>query len=371
MGANSTASAWLDIDLDALAANYRFFQDITSDQCHVAGILKADAYGIGMQKALAVFENMQCPFYFVATLGEALALRGLTAKPVAVLDGLFTGAEDLYIHHNLLPVLNGLDDIMRWNACARRHSISLPAILHFDTGMNRLGMDHDDTARLLDDLSLLAGLQIVAVMSHFSCADDKDHPETAVQSARFAAIADRFPQAMKSLANSSGIMRSTACHYDLVRPGMAVYGLNPTPETDNPMRPVIRLSARILQIRKARKNETVGYGQTHHFNRDRTLATVAVGYGDGFPRYLGNRGTLYYKEHPCPIVGRVSMDLTVIDVSDVPAPIAAGDVVEVIGARQSADDLAKDAGTIGYEILTALGRRYHRRYDTKQDSKQA
>lgn len=351
----SRDAAILTVDLGAVAANYAILKKKAGPACAVAGVIKADAYGLGMEKVWAALENAGCPFYFVATPDEALALRRLTKKPVAVLYGPLPGAEDDFIRHNIVPVLNAPDDIARWRAAADRHRLRLAAILHFDTGMNRLGLTVPPDEVTVD------GLDIMCVMSHFACADEKDSPVTAVQFEKFTKIAAHFPAVKKSIAASSGIFRSADYCLDMARPGMALYGLNPAPEVANPMRPVISLSARILQVKKIRKGETVGYGASFRAANDMTVATVALGYADGFLRALGNRGALWHNGIACPVIGRVSMDLVTVDVTAA-SSVKAGDFIEVIGPHQSADDLAAAAETIGYEILTSLGSRYRRVY---------
>ncbi|PJB72263.1 MAG: alanine racemase [Alphaproteobacteria bacterium CG_4_9_14_3_um_filter_47_13] len=361
------ASAWLRIDLGALAANYNIFKTLALPGCKVAGVIKADGYGLGVDQVFAALETQSCPFYFLATLDEALHIRRLTKKPVAVLGGLYKGAEDIYCHENILPVLNSLEDISNWQKKASTLGIKLPALLHFDTGMNRLGLDAQEAQTLCRDPARISGLDILYLISHFSCADEKNHPATKVQYDKFVKISSFFPAVKKSLANSSGSFRAKEYHFDLLRPGMALYGLNPVPEQENPMKPVVRLDTRILQIRSVIKNETVGYGETYRFDKNTRLATVALGYADGFLRSLGNstndrKAVLYYNGIACPVVGRVSMDAVTLDIGHLdPCPVA-GETMEVIGAHQTADDLATAAGTIGYEILTSLGSRYFREY---------
>lgn len=353
-------TALLTIDRDAIAHNYRIIRQKLSPKTSIASVVKTDSYGLGMEHIHAVLEQEGCGLYFVATPDEAMALRRLTAHPVAVLGGVFADLENDYIRHDLTPVLNSLEEIKRWQEAARQKNAALPAIVHFDTGMNRLGLDAKETETLLQEPQRLNGLDVKIVMSHFACADEKSHPKTTEQQRLFSRIAAHFPKAKKSLASSSGIFRSPDYHHDIVRPGMALYGLNPTPETGNPMRPVVTLETRILQVRNARKDETVGYGATHQFDKDTVLATIALGYGDGIFRSLGNRGTFYYKGSPCPVVGRISMDLVTVDMGkNNPQP---GEMIEIIGPHQSVDQLATAAETIGYEILTALGSRYRRLY---------
>lgn len=363
-GIPAHALAVLTVDLRAVAANYGLLRSRLRPGCAAAAMIKADGYGLGAAQVRAALYAEGCRDFFVATPEEAFALpAGGADETIAVLNGFPSGAEDDGAASGFVPVLNGLDDIARWRAAAARRGSRLPAMIHFDTGMNRLGLGPDETVRLLEDPdALLAGIEVRAVMSHFACADEKDHPLTRRQYERFCAIAARFPQARASLANSSGIFRDEAYHFDLVRPGMALYGLNPLPEQDNPMTPAVTAQARILQVRTAGKGESTGYGGSYRFEKDTLLATVALGYADGFLRSLGNHGALYYRGRPCPIRGRVSMDLTIVETGHLPVPPRAGEMMEIVGPHQSADALADSAGTIGYEILTGLGRRYHRVY---------
>lgn len=352
--------AALTVDLGAIAENYNLVRRTVGPSCVASAVVKADSYGLGMAPVVAALENQDCPLYIVATPDEALALRPLTAKPILALGGTFGTAADDYIRHNITPALNSLEAIADWRNAARRHGIRLPAALHFDTGMNRLGLATRETAALLDDPAALDGLDVTLVMSHFACADEAGHPLNKQQYERFAVIAARFPKARKSLANSSGTFRDPAWHFDMVRPGQALYGLNPTPEAPNPVRPAVSLEARILQVKTALKGETVGYGASHKLNKDTVVATTALGYADGIFRSLGNKGTLYHQGRACPVIGRISMDYVTVDLGT--APARPGDMLEVLGPHQSADDLASSAGTIGYEILTALGGRYRRIY---------
>ena len=230
--------------------------------------------------------------------------------------------------------------------------------------MNRLGLGSVETDKLLREMEMLDGLDVVGIMSHFACADEKGHPLNDVQYGVFSEIARAFPNAEKSLSNSSAIFRDSRYHFDVARPGMALYGLNPTPEAQNPMQPVVTLKVPIVRTRIVYKDASVGYGATYRFEKDTPIATVSAGYADGILRALSNKGSFYWKGYHCPIRGRVSMDLTTVDLSAVPENERPrpGDFMEVIGNHQSADELAADAGTIGYEILTALGNRYERFY---------
>jgi alanine racemase len=234
--------------------------------------------------------------------------------------------------------------------------------LHLDTGMARLGLDAGEQARLAEDHSLLAGIELLYVMSHLACADEPTHPLNAEQAARFARACAALPRLPRSFANSSGLFLGADYASDLARPGCALYGINPTPGAPNPMLPVIRLEAPILQIRDIPAGASVGYGASFVAARPSRIATIAVGYADGYLRSLSGQGVAAYRDMILPMVGRVSMDLITLDVTDAPG-IAPGDVLQLIGgAAPSPDDLAARAGTIGYEILTSLGDRYRRAY---------
>ncbi|MDB5492157.1 MAG: alanine racemase [Micavibrio sp.] len=354
-----TAAALLDINLDAVADNIRLLQS-RAPKAAMAGVVKANAYGTGMEQVAKVHRSLGTNTFFVATLDEGIALRKVlgVGPEIGILGGLFHGAEGEYPAHDLMPVLNCLGDVERWTE-------GRPAILHIDTGMRRLGLDTKETERLKKDPSLVANLNTAIVMSHFACADEPGHPLTPEQFAKFNDILALFPKARKSLSNSAGIFVSADYHFDLVRPGMAVYGLNPTSGEPNPMKPVVQIKTRILQIRDALDGETVGYAASHTAKGVRRIATVALGYADGFLRSLSNRGKMFWRGQEVPIVGRVSMDLVTLDVTEVQGQPVAGDWVEVLGAGQDADTLAAAAGTIGYEILTDLGNRYARSYSGK------
>lgn len=357
-----TASSHLTIDLNALADNYGQLQNIASDQCQIAGVIKANAYGLGAAQVFNKLKSLNCPQIFVATLDEALALRANdTNTPIAVLGGLFTGAGAEYIEHNITPVLNSPIDIKTWSGVAKDQNATLPAFIHFDTGMNRLGLSANEASTLINDQSVLNNLDVQLIMSHFACADDKDHSLTQEQANKFAALAAHFPNAQKSLSNSPGLFTDPTYHYDLARPGYALYGGNPTPHLKNPMKPVVHLKSRILQIRNAKKGETVGYAASHVFEKDTKIATIALGYADGFLRSGSSKAKVYCNDTPCNVLGRISMDLVSIDIDQFP-DLQQGDWIEILGHNQSVDDLARTTGTIGYEILTNLGARYKRHY---------
>ncbi len=350
-----TETALLEIDLDALVRNIGLLQDKIGPAVSIAGVVKADAYGVGMERVAAIHQRLGTRTFFVATLDEGIALRALLGAgyEIAILGGLFHEAEDVYPRYGLTPVLNALEDVARWG---RRPD---PVMIHIDTGMRRLGFDARDVETMKASPGILEGLNISAILSHFACADEPGHPLTQVQFKLFSDIARLFPGIRKSLCNSAGIFVSPDYHVDMVRPGMAVYGLNPTPGQANPMEPVVQLKVRVLQVREIEKGDTVGYGAGWMAESPRRIATVALGYADGFLRSLSNRGTLFWNRQPYPVVGRISMDLVTADVTGAPT-LKAGDWMEVLGPSQDVDTLAAAAGTIGYEILTSLGSRYRR-----------
>ena len=349
----------LEVDLAAIIANWRSLQNGAGN---VAAVLKADAYGLGAAHVAPALYAAGCRHVFVAHLDEALAIRPLLpGAMLAVLNGLWPGTEATYVAHDLRPVLGSLAEIAAWAAEARRRERRLPALLHIDTGMNRLGLSDPELDTLADDPSLLDGIGLEYVMTHLVSAENPTDPTNDRQRTRFAAACARLPPARRSLANSSGLFLGPAYASHLARPGAALSGINPTPNRPNPMRPAVRLHARILQTRDIPTGASVGYNGIWTAARPSRIATVSVGYADGYPRSLGNQANACFDGSPVPLVGRVSMDLTTFDVTDTPAAVP-GTWLELIGPGNPIDDVAIRAGTNGYEILTSLGRRYARTY---------
>jgi len=362
--AERAALAVLTIDLAAIAENYRMLAaKVAPAEC--AGVVKADAYGLGVAKVAPALQRAGCRTFFVAMLAEGLVLRDLLPDAaIYVLDGLHGADPVAFIAAGLRPVLVSLQEINTWVAAAGDKPTAR-AGLHLDTGMARLGMPADEVNTLIAEGGKLKRLRPTLVMSHFACADTPEHPLNQEQPQRFRAALERLglPDATRSIAASSGIFLGKDHALDLVRPGAALYGLAPLANQPNPMRQVVRLQAKILQVRRVDADSTVGYGATHRFDRPARLATIGVGYADGFMRALSNRGGVYLGDRRAPIVGRVSMDLVTIDISGIPEPEAqVGTLVDLIGPHNPVDTVAAEAGTIGYEILTSLGRRYVRRY---------
>lgn len=358
----------LTIDLDALIANYRHLRDLASP-AECAAVVKADAYGLGMALAAPALSRAGCKTFFVATLGEAKALRALLPDAVIyVFAGLMPATAELYRAHDLRPVLNSADEIREWASYAASQGEKLPCAVHIDSGMNRLGLSAEEVEQVTDARDLWQTMTLSLVMSHLACADEAQHPKSEAQRKIFDRLRARLPATLASLANSAGILLGRAYAYDLVRPGIALYGGKPSRHGENPFHPVVHLAGRILQVRNVAAGETVGYGATRTLNEASRVAIVSVGYADGFFRSLSTKDgaaglVVHLGAHAAPILGRVSMDLITIDVTGVPEEIACrGAWVELIGPSVSAQDMAHHAGTIDYEILTNLGRRAFRRY---------
>ncbi len=357
---SASGSVELGIDLDAVAANWRMLR--ARHPTPVGAVVKANAYGLGAARVAPHLHAQGCRHFFVAHPAEALALRPLLpGAMLAVLNGLWPGAEHDLAAADVAPVLGSLDEIGRWSALAARLGRALPALLHVDTGMNRLGLDAREVNVLAADPGRLAGIELLYVMTHLVSAELPGDGMNLQQRDRFAAACARLPAAPRSLANSSGMFLGPGFASDLARPGAALYGVNPTPDRPNPMRAVVRLRARALQVRAVQPGETVGYNGQWTARRPSRIATVSVGYADGYPRALSNRATAFFDDCPVPLVGRVSMDLSTFDVTDAPG-VQPGAWLDLIGPHHGVDALSEQAGSNGYGILTSLGARYKRTY---------
>lgn len=360
------AGALLTIDLGAIVENWQTLKAMAAPGTNCAAVLKADAYGLGAIPVAQALVKAGCRTFFVAHVDEGIALRRALPSDASlfVLHGAPPGAEEACAAHHLIPVLNSLPQVRAWVALCGRWAQKLPAGLQVDSGMARAGLDAEELAVLAQTPELLAALDLRLVMSHLACADDPASPMNTSQLAAFSAIRARFPSVPASFANSSGIFLGPQWHFDLLRPGVALYGGNPTPGLPNPMKPVVRLRGKVMQIRSVPAGASVGYGAAYVADSPRRIATVSVGYADGFFRSLGNgRAVARWSDYQLPIVGRVSMDMITVDVSAIPADLVyPGALLDLIGHDRTVDDLATEAGTISYEILTSLGNRYHRTY---------
>src|ERR1700694_590364 len=363
----AAASGVLTVDLDAIVANWRKLEK-TAVPAECAGVIKADAYGCGTGPVARALASAGCKTFFVATLDEARAARqAVPSAAIYVLDGFFQHCGDAYAKIDVKPVIGDLNELAEWDVFCRRSGWAGGAAIHIDTGLNRLGLTIAEAQGIIPRIN--AGDHgITLVMSHLACAEALNHALNAKQLATFREIASLFSGVPAWLSNSSGIFLGPQFQFDLVRPGAALYGINPTPEADNPMRPVVELKARIVQIRNVERGETVGYGGTWTARRPTKLAIVSAGYADGYFRAAsandGTRGAeVVVAGKRCPIAGRVSMDLIAVDVTDLEKNAARrGHMVTLIGEGITVDELAHHFGTIGYEVLTSLGPRYARVY---------
>ncbi|MGE0621760.1 MAG: alanine racemase [Pseudomonadales bacterium] len=339
------------VDLEALAANYGLF--VAAAESRATGaVVKANAYGVGVEPASARLLAAGCRSFFVATLEEALTLRAALgrAPEIFVLEGPEADSADALARADITPVLNHAGQLEVW----RRHA-QLAAAVHVDTGMSRLGFDPNV------DAADFEGVRISLLMTHLACADEPDHPRNALQLARFDSVIRRFPGIRTSVGNSAGCLGGAARQGDLGRPGIGLFGGNPFLDRANPCRPVAALQGRVLQLKTLPAGESVGYGASCVLDRPTTVAVVGMGYADGVSRHLSGRGFLYLGGAPRPILGRVSMDLTVVDVSGV-AGVAPGDWAECFGARLPVDTAAAAADTMAYTLLTGVGARVPRVY---------
>jgi alanine racemase len=344
----------LDVSLAALAANYQSLKNRHA-QKHIAAVVKADAYGLGVEAASRAFWQEGCRDFFVATLEEGIELRQYLAQAhIGVFQGIFPGEEKEFQHYGLTPVLNTLEQIERWQNVASLSS----AILHVDTGMTRLGLTHTDLGKLA---AKQPKLNFSLVMSHLACANDPKDSKNQEQLDRLKMALKILPESKVSFANSSGLFLPEEFHFDMGRPGCALYGITPV-EGGNPMRHVATLSAPLLQIRTLDRDESVGYGGTYKAKKNARIAIVMLGYADGVLRALSNKGSAFIGGVKVPFAGRVSMDMIALDVSSIPDNKLSTARVEFINAQQTVSDVAAQAGTIGYEIFTRIGNRVKRTY---------
>lgn len=358
-----TPSGYLTIDLAALRRNYAQISNRVAP-ARAAGVVKANAYGLGARQVAAALLAEGCRDFFVAEFVEAVQLRPHLPPEARlfVLNGLQPGNEALCASINAIPVANSLLQLRRWRETATTLGRRLKVVIQFDTGMSRLGIAPEERGvvrALLED----APLDVLFIMSHLACADEAAHPQNVQQLAEMQrAIADTQRTEL-SFANSGGVFLGSDYHGGLVRPGIALYGGAPTFGVPNPMEAVVRLEVAVVQTRRVPASTAIGYGASFLATGEMRLATIAAGYADGLPRTLSNRGAVYFEGTRLPIVGRVSMDSIIIDISALPeGALDLGSLVEVIGPNQSLDEVAHAAGTISYEILTSLGGRYRRRY---------
>jgi alanine racemase len=363
-----TCGTILTIDLGALVANWRALGERAGTEA--AAVVKANAYGIGIEPAVTALSRAGCRSFFVAHVSEGIRARGIDRDAaIYVLNGLLPGQCAIYAQHELSPVLGSHEELLEWASFRQGGANARPAALHVDTAMNRLGLWAGEGLNLArEKAGAITAAGIGLVMSHFASSEDETDPANARQIAAFAVIAAAFPGLPASLKNSSGHFLRNCPSYELTRPGYALYGGNPTPGKPNPMRPVIGLESRILQIREVEAGVQVGYNGRWTAKRRSRLATICLGYADGYPRNASwtdtsSGGSAIIGGVACPFVGTVSMDLIIVDVTEVPiAEVKRGAPVTLIGGPLDLEAVGAGAKTIGYEILTSLGRRHARRH---------
>ena len=347
------------INLDALRDNYRLLQE-RSAPSDCGAVVKSDAYGLGAIECSRALYDAGCRTFFVATLDEAMPIRqALPDVGLYTLEGFEAGRQDDFVAARTWPVLNSLQQARVWAAAGN----DAHCMIHIDSGMNRLGMTRAEVKSLASDTSLLEALTIDYVITHLGCSDEPDHEQNARQLQRFDELRALLPPHKTSIASSPGVFLDSEHHGDLARPGIALYGGRPDVGPGNPMQEVARVEGRIVQIREVEEDAFVGYGATESVSAGSTLATIAFGYADGYPRSLSGKGRIKIGDFVAKVIGRVSMDVTVVDISDAPdGSISVGDWATLIGDGIDLDDVADAAGTISYEILNRIGRRVERVY---------
>lgn len=359
----------LTIDLAAVQENWRRVNAELGSATTAAAVIKANAYGLGASQIGPALYAVGCHEFFVATLAEALAARRYLPVEaiIYVLGGVRPGAEDIFIQHSLRPVLFTLNDLKRWQKISAQQVSACSCAIKVDTGMTRLGLDKQDFLSLCRESGGFDNLSIAVVMSHLACADEPEHPLNRDQLECFKNLVAEakkiLPAARFSLANSSGIFLGTDWHFDLVRPGASLYGINPQPSSSSPVMPVIKLELPVLQLRALERRVSIGYGANEYLEPPARVLVAAGGYADGLHRTIGRNGVGELAGQLLPVVGRISMDTTLFDASALGSEDMSGDaMLEVCNGRLTVDYLSQHTRALGYEVLTSLGERYQRSY---------
>ncbi|MBI1954434.1 MAG: alanine racemase, partial [Proteobacteria bacterium] len=348
----------------AIQYNYNYLKSLCPT-AEVGAVMKADAYGMKADHVAPLLKEGGCQTFFVAYLEEGIKLRQSLGKNVTifVLNGLFKEDIPFFYHYNLWPILTDLEKISYWDKYCKSIEKQLPCGLHVDTGISRTGLPENELKRLTDYYTQGQNLDIRLIMSHLACADDPHHSFNLQQLQRFLFVRDIFEKIPASFANSGGIFLKEAFHFDLVRPGLALYGIHPQKVKDNPLKLVLSLWAKIYQVQEVKPGQTVGYSKTYRISKKGRMATLALGYADGIPWSMASCGYVMLAGYQAPIIGRISMDLITVDVSHIPSHLCyPGAWVEIFGPSQPIEEWAKKAGTIPYELMLKLGPRLHRFY---------
>ena len=362
---NVDKNTYLNINLKSINKNYKIIKKKIGSKCFIAATVKANAYGLGVNKVVPSLIKTGCKFFFVATTNEAIELRKINKKiTIFILNGLVTKELKLIKNYDLIPVINNLKQLETIEKFQLKIGISIKIALHFDTGMSRLGFDQIETKELIDNkLKLIRYSKIFLIMSHLSCADDKKSKLNEKQLAKFNLIRSYFPDCIHSVSNSAGILLGKKYHLDMVRPGISLYGGHCQMNEKKIYHDVVFLKAKLIQVREIYKGDTIGYGATFKAKSRMKIGTLAFGYADGFNRLYSNNYKIFFQNKPIKIVGRVSMDLVTVDLTSLKTKNKIMDEeFEIIGSKCSINTIAKFINTIPYEILTNLGKRYERRY---------
>ena len=373
-----SAGLRLTVDLTAMTDNWK---DLArrSGKARTAAVVKADAYGTGIEDAGEALYLAGARDFFVATVDEGVTLRLYAPDArIFVLCGIWPGTEQRFFENDLVPVISSEEQLAFWMAVLADYG-DYPCALHVDTGFNRLGIDMDEAVALADDVSRPASFAPVLVMSHLACGDDHSSPMNRQQLESFRRVSAAYEGIDSSLSASAGIFLGSDYHFDLTRPGISIYGGEAVSGLANPMRPVVTAEARVIQVRTVKAGQSVSYGRAMQLTRDSRLAVVSAGYADGYMRSQSSGGVPLRQILPqgghgfiagrrVPVAGRITMDLTIFDITDLPDnAITAGDYVELFGSNVAVDEVARSAGTIGYEILTSMGLRHERRYIAEEE----
>ena len=361
----------ITVDLDAIVANWRYMDSLSSSKTKTAVMVKADGYGLGCNSVAIALANVGCNLFFVASLEEAInlkkaiQLRGICNCSIMVLHGVHNNQEKDFLTHQLIPVLNDLEQISRWIKFAKNIGITLPALLHFDTGMTRLGLDHKQTNWLIKNKQDLDALDVNYIMSHLVSAELAEDPMNFKQLTHFKKLLRCFSSLPASLANSAGTMLGNDFHFQMTRPGISLYGVHPCNKIVNKLQPTFNWKARILQVQSAAIGDRVGYGGTFELQRESLIATIGIGYADGYSRQLSGKASVLIGGQNAPVIGRISMDSMTVDVTELDQNSLRTDTAQLIHQEYGLVRMAHDLNTIPYEIMTNLGYRTKRHYHGK------